>query len=528
MKKLIYLIAIFIVTLASCTDPFAKNSTYVIDTSVLPAASYMNQTDSLNVSLWVQLLKYTDLYNTLNLADDYTCFVPNDAAMKAYLASKGVSTVNELNLEDAKILVKYHTIQGALYSAVSFDEGLIPDTTATGDYLSSSFDANGGEVIINSQATIIKTVKTSNGYIHILNATLTPITQTIWDKLQSNQYSIFRQALQATGYDSLLSVASNVANNILYKYHYTLFAVPDSVFQASGISSFNILVDSLGAGSDFTSSSNGLKLYIGYHLLNQQISYASLSAFSQNDTKRSKNYNTMASNQLLNVSDVNKTLYINYNTTQGTGVGFIAVNQNCKNGVMHVVNNIMTVKIPNPTTIQWELTDYSVLASFLPKYRTSGLTSTYTYQLTPDMATCYNWLSIPDSKPGLFYVIANKNDAVSYKAVNYDYLRLNLGTYGWVEMTSPTIVAGTYKVTIGHYNPLQPSTIGPVGKIWFIIDGNYMGVQVATQGASTKSNQYLNTTIGTITFKSSTTHKLRILAADNYTSDLDCLTFTPQ
>ncbi|MFA6581153.1 MAG: fasciclin domain-containing protein, partial [Paludibacter sp.] len=204
MKKLIYLI-IAIATLYSCVDPYANDSSYIKDISALPAASYMERTDSLNVSIWVDLLKYTDLYNTMNLAANYTLFVPDNNAMQAYLTSKGVTKVTDLNLEDAKILVKYHTIKGAAYSAVGFEEGVISDTTATGDYLSSSFAENGGAVVINQAATITKTILTNNAYIHILNATLTPVTETIWGKLQSDNFSIFKQVVEATGYNNQLN-----------------------------------------------------------------------------------------------------------------------------------------------------------------------------------------------------------------------------------------------------------------------------------------------------------------------------------
>jgi uncharacterized surface protein with fasciclin (FAS1) repeats len=528
MKKIVYTIIITLITLYSCVDPYSTDSSYIKDVSALPAASYMERTDSLNLSMWVELLKYTDLYNTMNLAANYTLFVPNNTAMQAYLTKKGVSKVTDLSVEDAKILVKYHTVKGAAYSAVSFEEGMISDTTATGDYLSTSFAEDGGAVVINTKATIIKTVKTNNAYVHILNAALTPVTETIWEKLQSNDFSIFKQAVEATGYNNYLSVIYGTENNlILYKYHYTLFAVPDSVFKAHKISSFATLVDSLKSGSDYTSGTNKLNLYVGYHVFNQQISYASLAYFVQTDTKRSKNYSTMAANQLLNISEVNKVLYVDYNSTTKTGVKFLDVNQNCKNGVVHVVDNVMPVKVPKATTLKWELTDYPILASLLPKYRVSGLSTSYEYYLSSDYFTCYKWLSVPDTKPGLSYLISTKNDATLYKALNYDYLKLNLGMYGSVEMTTPTIIAGTYKVTVDHYNPSQAATIGKVGKIMFIVDGNYFGATVATQGASTTASSFLSTSVGTITFNTSTKHTVKILAIDNYVSYLDCLTFTP-
>jgi uncharacterized surface protein with fasciclin (FAS1) repeats len=526
MKKLIYIFSVLVITLASCVDPYADDSSLIKDANILPAASYMDSIDSLHVSMWVDVLKYTNLYNTLNLAANYTCFVPSNDAMQKYLISKGVQKVADLNIDDAKILVKYHTIKGMLYSSVSFEEGVIPDTTATGDYLSTTFLENGGSVQLNLEATIQKTVKTNNAYIHIINNVLTPVTQTLWGKLQNGKFNIFSQAIEAIGYKEKLNTITELKNGVQFKYHYTMFAVSDSVYQANGINDFAALKSLLNATDDYTSTNNPLNKYVLYHLLSQQISYSSLAYFTLTDTKRSKNYNAMAVNQLINVSEVNKVLYVNYNSTTKLGTRLLALNRNCKNGVVHEVDGIMPVTTPKPTTVQWEFTDFSVLSSTLPKYRTSGLTSVYTYQLDPLVATCYKWLSVPESKPGLYYVIANKNDAQSYKALNYDYLRLNLGTYGWVEMTTPAIMAGTYKLYCEHYNPLATQL---QGKIWFIIDGVYFGAQVSTQGASKTASNFTKTQIGTgtITFATTTTHTVRILAADGFTSDLDCLTFTP-
>jgi hypothetical protein len=219
-------------------------------------------------------------------------------------------------------------------------------------------------------------------------------------------------------------------------------------------------------------------------------------------------------------------LYIDYNSTTKTGVKFLDVNINCKNGVVHVVDNVMPVNVPKATTLKWELTDFAELAGVSSKYRVSGLSTSFEYFI-PNTVSCYKWLAVPDTKPGLSYYIASKNDATQYKATNYDYLKLNLGMYGSVEMTTPTIIAGTYKVTVEHYNPSQTAAIGKVGKIMFIVDGNYFGATVATQGASTTASSFLSTSVGTITFNTSTRHTVKILAIDTYVSYLDCLTFTP-
>ena len=518
MKKIIYIFIVVIVALYSCSDPYADNS-FIKDESALPAASYMEQADSLKVSMWVDLLKYTSMFNTMNLSADYTCFVPDDAAMKAYLTAKGVTRISDLNIDEAKLLVKYHTIKGKMYNSISFENGVLPDSTASGDYLTSIFNETDGDIYINSEASIKRTVSTPNAYIHVLSRVLTPVTETIWGKINNVKYSIFREAMMQTGYDTVLNKITEVINGVRYKHKYTLFAVSDSVFHANNIGSFSVLLDSLKA----TTAPEKLYAYVGYHILGQTASYATLSTFSTDD--KTTNYNTLAESQLLNVSEINRKLYFNYNSTTQTGVQMLASNVSCKNGVLHVIDGVLPVKSQKATAVTWEFTDYSVLASVLSKYRTAGLTSDYITALyDTEVFNCYTWSTVPEGRVGLFYMISNKNSAEPYKAVNYDYLMLSLGNYGWVEMTTGTIAAGKYSVTLGHFNK---SAIAPGSKIMFIVDGQYFGSQIATVGASSSKDQYLNTSLGTIEFSSSAKHKVRILATDNNTSILDCLKFTP-
>lgn len=527
MKKILSIFILLAAILSSCEDPYA-NSAYSGSSDVMPAASYMEETDSLNVNLWVDLLKYTDLFNTMNLQADYTCFVPNNTAIEAYLVKKGVSKVTDLNKDDAKLLVRYHTIKGAKYSSVDFSEGIIPDTTATGDYLSSTFLLEGGAIQVNMEATVVKTIQVTNAYIHIVNTVLTPVTETLWDKLQAPEFSIFKQAVEAAGLDSMLNTIIKLEVNsygytVQRKYRYTLFAVPNEVFNANGVTDLSSLSILLNAGSDYTSIENELNKYVAYHLLNQQISYSDLAAFAVDDKVRSKNLNTMAPNQLINVRDISSELYINYDATAETGVKLLQLNRNCKNGVMHVVDGLMPIKSPKPTKIQWEMTAYPELAAIIPNYRVASGSTTYSYYLSNSF-TSYNLLTVPESRLGLSYVLANKNEAELKKAIYSDYLVISLGMFGWVEMQSPAIVAGKYNVYIEHFNPKAAEK---QGKLSFIIDGNYIGTQVSTIGASKTSDKYTKTLIGQIEFTETTTHKLRILAGDTFNSYLDCLTFEP-
>ena len=139
--------------------------------------------------------------------------------------------------------------------------------------------------------------------------------------------------------------------------------------------------------------------------------------------------------------------------------------------------------------------------------------------------TSYRWLSVPESKNGLTYELSGKNESVKIKALNADYLILSLGTFGWVEMQSPAIIAGKYAVYLEHFNP-KANEAG--GKLMFILDGNYLGNEVTTSGANKTTDQYLtNTKIGEVTFTATGSHTIRILAGDTKNAYLDCITFSP-
>lgn len=527
MRKICFLI-LWSVLFFACKDPH-MDTPYTDNISNFPAATFMANDTTLRVAMWVDLLRHADMFNTLNLQANYTCFVPDNNAMQQFLKDKGYNSVSQISVEEARLLIRFHTIPGARYSSISFNEGLMPDSTATGDYLSTSFTEDGGRVLLNEEGVIIRTLRVTNGYIHILNRVLTPVTETIWDKLMHPEFSIMREAFILTGHDQMLNTITSTELTgtglaVTRRFRYTLFAVPNQVFQSAGITNVTQLVNHLGAGSDYDKPANALHRFMAYKLLNQQHSFAELSFFAETDRVRSKNYNTMAVNQLINVSENNRAIFINWNRTALTGVRLTRININCKNGVMHYVDDIMPVRTPAPTTVRWELTNYPEL-SFISFYRRTAIASTQQRVINQGDVTSYRWLAVPESRVGLTYELSNRNDAVKIRALNGDYLLLSLGTFGWVEMTTPTIIAGRYSIFLEHFNP-RASEAG--GKLMFIINGQYIGGQIATTGASRTVDQFMtNTRIGEITFTETVTHTLRILAGDNATSFLDCIRFVP-
>ena len=211
MKK-IYYIAVLILSalfLGACSDKDAGSGVFA-EAEDVPVSTYLAQDEEGRFTVWVELLKKADLYNALNISGSNTCFVPTDEAMKKYFTSNNISGVSAISKDDAKILIKYHTISGKSITHSSFVDGVIPDTVASGDFLSISIREGGlSQIYVNDEARIEKlSIKVSNGVIHILETALTPITETVYGKLSKDKFSIFRSLVDATGDNARLDLIS--------------------------------------------------------------------------------------------------------------------------------------------------------------------------------------------------------------------------------------------------------------------------------------------------------------------------------
>lgn len=516
MKRIVILLAAaFTLMWGACSDPFADQ--VFKDTDKMPAASYMEANEAV-YSSWVDLLKYTGLFNTVNLKLDYTCFVPDNEAMAKFLQKEGKSSVRDLDMEEALNLVRYHMIASKQYTTSDFPDGMFPDSTASGDYLSLEMREGGFEAFyINGEARLKElNITTTNAVIHLLEDVLTPVTGTIVDNLNKDTYSLMLDLIEKTGYNRQLN---NVYLNGV-KYRYTLFAVPDAVFAAADITDIASLAAHLGeTGTDYTESTNKVNRYMGYHIANSAYSFADMNTDIDNNT--SKNVAMMASNTLISMRLVNEMFYLNYNEETKEGISVTQKNLNCKNGVIHVVDNLMEIVEPKATKVIWDFTDYPELAGVCEKYQLENQSESYDHSLSYDTLSCYTLSGGFGSTYS--YYLANKNDA-RYKAENHDCLCLGLKKYGWIQMESPMIIAGKYKISLKHYNI---SFKTKEGRWSVILDGEYVGTQITTMGNSTSKSEVITTTVGEVEFTESVPHTVRLMAGDDYYSYLDCLIFEP-
>lgn len=545
--KILYLYVAVAAMFSACGDDL-EDSTFSI-TEEVPAATWLQEN---GYTQWVALLNHTNMFSTINLnVGDYTLFVPDNEAVNKYLAANGYGSVQDIDPAYGQYLVKYHTIAGNQYSQVDFSNDVLPDTTATGDRLSVTFNEN-GDYFVNEEAQITSfDIATTNATVFIMNGVLTPITEYIYDRLEDNaDWSLFKELLDATGLSPLVSSTSGRAAS------YTCLVVPNSVFDASAISSLAALADTLDAGQNtaaWKETENPMYRYAAYHLISSSHATGSIVvADTASSTSAATVLATLAEASYIEFQDIDGQLYINYDTLTQTGATWGEVTDLvCRNGVIHEVSTPLYIKAPtNVPTTTFEVTDFSILETEISEYRLGSLTAEYVEDLSDlrekyGSGFCYDWTSYLSSSGFrcVSYYVGTSTDTVGLYFTNHDALLLNLGQYGYIDMQTPSLVADstTYSVGLSFYNTAASSASG---RFTVYIDDVEVG-SLTTQGGtaperfkdvSPKPEEWVaipdadngEYIVGEVTFATTGRHTLRIEDNEGSTLYLDYVLFTPK
>lgn len=536
---------VFIMAFMSCDDPYEGTNYQIYNDK--PISAYLSSNE--NFSEWVTILKYADLYNALNYANvKFTEFAPGNQAVKGFYAKKGVSSIEGLGKEYARSLVKYHTV----LDTISKEEFINLDYTTNllGDRLTIRIDSSqAGKAILNEEARVVEmALSTSNGVVYVLDDVMTPLVETVYDRVkQNNNYSILTKAIEETGWSDKLKILADtvVTDGIsqITKRQYTLLAVSDATFAKDGITSYEGLKSKLGAGNDVTTAANSLYQYVAYHILPSGYTKKDLKTFSGSDT--SSIWSTEAENQVMMVTYDSLSAEKYYFNYLGKKACFVESNSDirAKNGYVHEIDSYLPVWEPNQATVVWDLTEYPEVRSivgpelFQPAVPVSSETK---FNLTD--AACYT-AAVSDAGVGgtaynyLSYVTCKSN---LKNAVHYDRLVLNLGYMGSVTMKTPTIVRGKYKVTLNFiylsdHAFMRTMTDGNGGIMKISFDSKNMeNVSPYTTVSSSLTGVYSSTLYDEIEFDTTSKHEFKIVVMDpaastnsKFSLQLDCITFTP-
>ena len=501
MKKILFSLSLgLVMMLAACDDP-NDGQLFVTPTELEAEMSIIDvlEKDS-DYTMWIDFLKYADYYNALKDASAIaTIFCPNNAAVTTFLAERGVSSIRELSQGYARNVAQAHIIANTSITETTLNNyaengTYIPTQNLFASYLTLKYgytitdvdDAERTETIytpdsifINNQARLDKFtgIVCANGVIYSMGTVITPLTETIIEKLElEGDYTIFAQAIHESGYDSIANKMRDTTyvvggGYVVNTYNYTCFAVPDEVYRRNGITDVNSLKTWLvnNSNGEETSGDVALANYVQYHFLLREYDTDELYNF-QSEGQTLIFETKMPGQAIITNEDeggrvINKTIQILRSDIQA------------RNGLIHKVNDVMPVYHPTPVTVRWDFLNSADIISFVNAY---GADNGYGSLFTSDLTTAERKVDLSDDRRngdyGTLSSFTYKNtdsraSATQYPVVGFikeqwastaakttprygsymnNYMMLNLGYAGWIQFTTPSIIAGKYKVVL-HY-----------------------------------------------------------------------------
>jgi hypothetical protein len=514
------------------------------------------------------MLQLTGTARFLGTYGSYTAFIPTNDGVKKFLTEQGKSTLEEVDLNLLKDLVKLHLIEDTITTS-QFTDGKIPALTMYGQYLITGSSNIGGKtnITVNRQANIVTgNVVVGNGYVHVIDRMLQPAKLTLAQMIEANpNLSMFTQALKETGlFDSLNFKPADNPNT--GKKYLTVLAESDLVLKAAGFPTYASLKSRYRTG-DPKSVTDSLNLFVRYHIIPEAKYLADIIGLAT--------HSTLAPLEVVNAKLEGQTVLINdidFNGLHETGA---ALERNLSdnsavNGVLHTITSYtyepavgapqtatghFAIKVRKSEPVYWDVCTNIpefTKASFYRK-RTSPSSGRYV-KSSGDPLTNFFWPTDNDATAGPRYVF----DGGAYRS---DFIEIPLGPASGVGVTvprnpyadlvTPLIVKGTYKVWLCYRyarqstgsrlvirgsvdgfdlsrNIWQPTEQRPVasGANWRE-DMEREGWKQYTAGADNRN--YAGRMLGAIEFKTTATHKFTLTCLSGFqnNNNLDMIQFIP-
>ncbi len=392
-------------------------------------------------SEYLKILDRTNISPFLNAYGTYTCFAPTNDAFKLYLQKIGKTSTDDIDTGSLRKICQLHLIQDTI-STQKFTDGKLYAITMYGQYLTTAVDEL-GVTIVNRQAAIIQpNIQTGNGYIHVLDHVLQPAALTIAQTVEQNtKYTIFTQALKATGlYDSL-----NIVNNAdTTRRWLTFLAESDSALKADTIHHVTNYADLkatyCNTGNPLNPS-DSLHLYMAYHILTGIKYLADIVSFPS--------HTTLAPLAVVTQTLDGQTILLNQATFNGIFEAGIPIDRpnsdvSCTNGVVHSLLGNVYLKKRTPVRVDFDIAAQPEIIKLTSIYRKAGKSQLFSYGQLADV-TWQNPNSTPqyscDAATGTNYYWWNDH-------FDFNMRFGNSAANNWIEFTTPLLVQGTYKVWV--------------------------------------------------------------------------------
>ena len=467
-------------------------------------------------SEFLKILDRTNVSPFLNAYGAYTVFAPTNDAFKAYLLGIGKTSTDQLDTASLLALTRLHIIQDTI-STGSFTDGKLATPTMFGQYLITSVNSQ-GITVVNRQANITESnILTGNGYIHVIDHVLMPATLTVAQLIAQNpKFSIFTQALRATGLYDTLNINNNPDVN---RRWLTLLAESDSVLNVAGFSNYAALVAKYNNTGNPRNPLDSLFLYVAYHIL-PGIKYLA-------DIVSLPSHFTLAPQSVVGVTLINQTILLNQTTFNGIFEPGIQMDRpgsdiSATNGVFHALLGDIHLVIRVPVRVDFDVAAQPEVLRLPTIYRKPGQSKSFAYGQLADVTWQNQNLSAAtyycDALTGSNFYWWNDGFSTNLRFGNP-------AANNWIEFTTPLLVRGKYKVWIMYRSGatglyVQASLDGVAAPRIFSFGGGFSSstaTDLTLESEGFKRYSYENPngnnraqTIGVIDVPFTDRHKLRL------------------
>jgi uncharacterized surface protein with fasciclin (FAS1) repeats len=446
MNKAIFITGLMMIVTCAFLIPACKKPDLVINTTEdVNIVGYLEKYPD-SFSLFKQILDRTGNSSFLNAYGAYTCFAPSNSGVKTYLQRIGAATVDAADLNTLKDMVKLHLLGDTVYTG-SFTDGKLPVITMYGQFLVTAVKNDGGvsSYIINRQASVSKSnIRVGNGVIHVIDNVLLPATKTIAKQLEEKpEFSIFVQALQATGYYTLLNTVSPDTS----LRWYTVFAESNQALADSNITSYAALKTKYSQTGNPLLPNDSLNMYVAYHITRNIKFLGDIISVSV--------HTTLLPQEVVSVKLINQEVILNQDVFNGvleTGITLDRPKSDnaASNGVWHFAKAHFMVKYRKPTALYWDVSAFEEIMKLPAYYKKANYNFTRATEADNPIKDHYwGWGSLASTNT-LSYLYSASSTVTNY-SVNNDVNMLPLGLPSrpvWWEMKTPPIIKGRYKVWI--------------------------------------------------------------------------------
>ncbi len=387
----------------------------------------------------IKALDKTNISPFLNAYGTYTLFAPTNEAFKIYLKEIGKTSVDEVDVNVLKDLLRLHIINDTIRST-SFTDGKLYAPTMQGQFLTTGVVPETGATVINRQALAIQlNMLTGNGYVHTVDKVLQPATLTLAKQIEGNaKYSIFTQALKETGwYDSLNTI---ITTDTTRRWR-TILLESDSVLRVAGFPTYASFKAKYSNTGNPKLATDSLNLYMAYHLLFDIKYLADIVSFTSHNTYAPQQVITQlldGQNVLLNQATFNNVF------EKGISINRASSDIPATNGVLHNLNSQLLLKKRDPFRVDFDIAAQPEIIKLTSIYRKVGKTQTFVLGQLKDV-TWQNANVNPQytSEPattGNFYWWDDHFD--------FNMRFGNAAANNWIEFKTPLLVKGKYKVWV--------------------------------------------------------------------------------